>query len=240
MGRPSTLQAMHAWTHVAAASVGMLSLAIAARARSHDASHGCMRAWSDHVLRTLHIDVAIEDRNHGRYDEACVFVGLNQASLIDVALHYHASPVPTCGPMNIEFALVPFLGWAAWAVGYEPIVRQWPAQARRGIDRVERKLAAGRSVAISIEGRRSADGRLQPFKKGPVVLALRTGAPLVPVVFHDTADRLPYGEWRVRPGSVRVTFCEAIPTAGRSLDDRNELVAELRAIAERELGSREP
>lgn len=232
---PTTLQAMHAWAHVSVSSVAMLSLAIAARVHSTDASYRWVRAWSSRLLRTLDVDVEIEDRNQGRYDTACVFVGLNQSSLLEAALCHHAAPVPTCGVMNVEFALVPFLGLATWAIGYEPIVRQWPAQARRGLARVERKLAAGRSVVISIEGRRSVDGRLQPYKKGPVVLALRTGSPLIPVVFHDAAARLPYGEWRVRPGTVRVTLCHAIATAGRSLDERDALVAELRAIAEREL-----
>src|SRR5690242_4312298 len=234
---PSNGQAMHAWANVTAVSVGMLSLAIAARVHSPDACYRLVRAWSGRVLRMLDIDVEIEDRNEGRYDAPCVFVGLNQSSLLEVALCHHVAPVPMCGAMNIEFALVPFLGWATWASGFEPIVRQWPAQARRGLDRVERRLAAGRSVAISIEGRRSVDGRLQPFKKGPVILALRTGVPLVPVIFHDVAARLPYGEWRVRPGTVRVTFCEAIPTSGRSLDERDALIAELRSIAERELSS---
>ena len=88
---------------------------------------------------------------------------------------------------------------------------------------------------ISIEGRRSPDGALQPYKKGAAVMAIESGATIIPVVLRGTRERLPYGAWRVRPGTIEVDYLEAIETKGLTYEDRDELVARLRALAEAEL-----
>jgi 1-acyl-sn-glycerol-3-phosphate acyltransferase len=45
----------------------------------------------------------------------------------------------------------------------------------------------------------------------------------------------PRGDWRVRPGRLRVVFAAPFSLQGRTLDDRDAIVAELRAEAERTL-----
>jgi 1-acyl-sn-glycerol-3-phosphate acyltransferase len=82
---------------------------------------------------------------------------------------------------------------------------------------------------------RIAAWRLSPFKKGPVVLALRTGAPIVPIAFHGARERLPYGALCVRSGSITTRFCRPIETRGLSYADRDALVARLAEVAQREL-----
>jgi 1-acyl-sn-glycerol-3-phosphate acyltransferase len=47
-------------------------------------------------------------------------------------------------------------------------------------------LKAGRILIIDPEGTRSGDGRLQQGHAGVVILALRSGAPLLPVVFYGS------------------------------------------------------
>jgi 1-acyl-sn-glycerol-3-phosphate acyltransferase len=170
----------------------------------------------------------------GRY----VFVQLNQASLVEFLVFAPAIPVPYRAILNLEFALLPFLGWAAWAAGGIVVVRQWQRQSRRALSVAESHLFANGSVVISIEGRRSEDGSLSRYKKGPVLMAITTSAGLVPVTFHGARERLPVGEWRVRPGAVHLVFHAPIPTLGRSYADRDALVADLRALAERELSAR--
>jgi 1-acyl-sn-glycerol-3-phosphate acyltransferase len=51
---------------------------------------------------------------------------------------------------------------------------------RRGLE----VLAAGQILAVAPEGTRSKDGRLQPANSGVVLLALHSGAPLLPLVHH--------------------------------------------------------
>jgi 1-acyl-sn-glycerol-3-phosphate acyltransferase len=48
------------------------------------------------------------------------------------------------------------------------------------------RLKAGRMIIIDPEGTRSGDGHLQKGNPGAVLLALRSGAPILPVVFHGS------------------------------------------------------
>ena len=49
------------------------------------------------------------------------------------------------------------------------------------------------------EGTRGESYALRPFKKGPFVLAIGSGAPIVPVVIHGTIAVNPRGEFRASP-----------------------------------------
>jgi 1-acyl-sn-glycerol-3-phosphate acyltransferase len=225
-------------TGAALASMPLLGLTCAARLASEDAARAVLLACCSLMRRTLGVELTIEDENQGRGPPGpYVVVALNQTSLIKAFLLPAVYPGRLGSIINVEFALYPFLGWAFWAAGGIPIVRQWPAQARRGLARAERDLQQGKSIGISIEGRRSRDGQISKFKKGPVVLALRTGAPLLPLVFHGARERLPWGSFFVRPGPVTARLCRAIETRGLGYEHRDALVAQLEEIARRQLSS---
>ena len=66
------------------------------------------------------------------------------------------------------------------------IIRQWPAQAKRQIDRAATYVAKGGLVHLSAEGKRSEDGELNPYKKGPVVMALQSQKPIYPIYLVGT------------------------------------------------------
>jgi 1-acyl-sn-glycerol-3-phosphate acyltransferase len=203
---------------------------------SMSAANRLFRTWGRVLRRLLGVELELESRAPLDPHRAYAFVLLNQTSLVESML----APEFLCTGRrfrtfaNIEFLLMPLLGWAMWATGSIPVVRQWPAQRRRALDRAKAAMARGDSIYISMEGARSPAGLL-PYKSGPVRLALAAGAPLVPIVIHGARERLPLGQWRVRPGRVRVVLHEPIPTVGLSDDDVASLVARLRALAEREL-----
>lgn len=84
-------------------------------------------------------------------------------------------------------------------------------------------LAAGRALCVFPEGARSVDGRLRDFKKGPAVLALECGAPVVPAYIAGTHAAWGLLMRRPRPGRVAVRFgrpCTAaeLQAMGRALD----------------------
>lgn len=51
-------------------------------------------------------------------------------------------------------------------------------------------LAKGRALGIAPEGTRSKSGQMQQGKPGTIMLALKTGAPIVPVALTGTEDAL--------------------------------------------------
>lgn len=197
-------------------------------------SDALVRAWCLWARHVFGVKVDVVDHNAGAYDDRApvVFLQLNQTSLSETFVTTAALPPASLIFMNIEFAALPFIGWVLVSQGSVVVVRQWHAQARRAVDRAVDALRRGARFYMSIEGRRSPDGALGPYKKGAAVLAIRSGARIVPMVFHGARDVLPFGEWRVRPGRVRVELLPAIETEGLSYEDRHALVERLRELAQ--------
>ncbi|HEX6416921.1 MAG TPA: lysophospholipid acyltransferase family protein, partial [Acidimicrobiales bacterium] len=79
------------------------------------------------------------------------------------------------------------------ALGMIPIDRTGGDASARALDAAARVLGRGELFGIYPEGTRSRDGRLHRGHTGPARLALRTGAPLVPVGIVGTRDIQPPG-----------------------------------------------
>jgi 1-acyl-sn-glycerol-3-phosphate acyltransferase len=113
------------------------------------------------------------------------------------------------------------------SLGMVAIDRDDPARAIAALNGV---APAGQSFVVFPEGTRSRDGRLQPFKKGAFVLAIRLGLPVVPVTCIGTRRLMPRGSrLTVLPGDVEIVLDDPIPTAGLGFDDRDALAARARA-----------
>jgi 1-acyl-sn-glycerol-3-phosphate acyltransferase len=67
-------------------------------------------------------------------------------------------------------------------------------------------LRLGKAIYINPEGTRSKTGEIQPFKVGVGVLAVETGAPIVPVLIEGTFKVLRQGSIIPRPHDLKVTF----------------------------------
>jgi 1-acyl-sn-glycerol-3-phosphate acyltransferase len=227
------------WLAASAVTVLWLAPAVLLAKISRKTSLKLVKQWCRIELKIFGIKVAVTDRNHGRYcSPPYLYVILNQTSLSETWIVNSLLPTDFKAFMNIEFALIPLIGWLLWALGGVVIVRQWPSQSRQGMDKAERLLRAGGNLYMSIEGKRSPDGRLQPYKKGPAVLAIASKATIVPIVIHGAREVWPFGEWRVKPGKLEVVFCETISADALGPKDRHELTDRLRSIAERELAGR--
>jgi 1-acyl-sn-glycerol-3-phosphate acyltransferase len=85
------------------------------------------------------------------------------------------------------------------AIGMIPIDRSGGDASQRALDAAAGVLERGELFGIYPEGTRSRDGRLHKGHTGPARLALRTGAPLVPVGMVGTRDIQPPGAKAPRP-----------------------------------------
>ncbi len=84
-------------------------------------------------------------------------------------------------------------------------------------------LKLGKSVYINPEGTRSKTGELQPFKVGVGVLAVETGAPIVPVYIEGTYKSLKPGTVIPKPHKVNVYFGEPIKMDAYIKRKKNEM-----------------
>src|SRR5690606_20851909 len=92
------------------------------------------------------------------------------------------------------------------AMGMIPIDRGGGSAAERALDTAARVLEAGGFFGIYPEGTRSRDGKLHRGHTGPARLAMRTGAPIIPVGLRGTVRVQPPEAKLPRPfksGEVR-------------------------------------
>jgi 1-acyl-sn-glycerol-3-phosphate acyltransferase len=80
------------------------------------------------------------------------------------------------------------------------------AEAKQSVAAAELVLAKGVHITTFVEGTRSPDGRMLPFKKGPFFLAMGARALCIPVSIHGTEKILRKGSLLMHPGVAHVTF----------------------------------
>jgi len=91
---------------------------------------------------------------------------------------------------------------------------QREAGARQTLRYIGDLLAAGTSVLIFPEGRRSESGVIDTFRPGIGMIASRLAAPVVPVRIDGLQHVLGVGSHMARPGRVRVAFGAPIRLVG--------------------------
>ncbi len=120
--------------------------------------------------------------------------------------------------------------WAFREFGHVPVDRDNPRAAANTIDVGVELLAQDKALGIFPEGTRSPDGRLHKFRTGVARLALRTGAPVVPVGLIGTDKVLIEGDRRWHRSHVEVHYGPALDFSGRAEDERSS--RKLREVTE--------
>ncbi len=91
-----------------------------------------------------------------------------------------------------ELLEFPLTGWAFRIAGIHPVDRE--AADLDAFRTAMRILEAGQVLAVFPEGTRSRDGALQQVREGVGMLALRSGAPVLPVAVVDSDRAWPRGQ----------------------------------------------
>ena len=128
-----------------------------------------------------------------------------------------------------ELHKVPLMGTAFDIGGFVAVERGDRHKAFASVDVAAESLRQGNSFLIFPEGTRSRTGELLPFKKGGFVMALKAQVPVMPVAISGGRASMRKGSAIVRPVTVTVRIGDPIPTAGMTIDDRDELIERTRA-----------
>lgn len=116
-----------------------------------------------------------------------LIIAVNHVNFIDSPIAFtHMYPRPVTALVKAETWKNPLLG---------PLFSMWGCiPIRRGeadlaaFQAAQQALAAGKLMAMAPEGTRSGDGCLQKGYPGLALLALRSGAPVMPAAFHGVEN----------------------------------------------------
>jgi len=131
-----------------------------------------------------------------------VILAANHSSNLD-ALVIGSWIIPTLGRRihwlgKKELFAWPIVGWTAANGGVHPVDRD--AADVEAFRLAKRILDEGNILFVFPEGTRSPDGSLQEARDGVAVLAMRTGAPIVPIAIAGSARVWPRKQKLPRPG----------------------------------------
>ena len=187
--------------------------------------------WSQAIVRIgyrlIGIRILATGQDNVPANTACIFLA-NHVSNLDPPALLPRIPGRTSAFLKKSLMKVPVFGFALKLGEFIPVSRDGSASgAQESVAAARRILAKGIHITTFVEGTRSPDGRLLPFKKGPFFLAMQTGAPCIPVSIFGTESLMAKGSQRIRPGAAHIVFHP--PVLPADFATREELSEAVRA-----------
>jgi 1-acyl-sn-glycerol-3-phosphate acyltransferase len=130
----------------------------------------------------------------------------NHVSNLDPPITIPLIPKRTSVMVKKELFKFPILGRAMHMGSLVPIDRGNRDAGIESVKVAKEVVQQGLNMTIYIEGKRSFDGKLLRFKKGPFYLAMECGVPVVPITITGTHYVMPKGRFAIKPGIVTVNF----------------------------------
>jgi 1-acyl-sn-glycerol-3-phosphate acyltransferase len=149
-------------------------------------------------VRTVGLEQLDSQRNY-------VFMS-NHVSNIDPPIMVPLIPRRTSVMVKKELFNYPLLGKTMRLGSLVPVDRGNREAGIAAVRAASAVLRKGINMMIYVEGHRSFDGRLLPFKKGPFYLAMECGVAVVPVTIAGSHYVMPKGRFAIKPGTVTVVF----------------------------------
>ena len=181
--------------------------------------------WADCVLWWLKVTCNLRYEVKGREhipSTPSIILCKHQSAWETIALQCIFPP--QVWVLKRELLMLPFLGWALWAVGSIPIDRSSGREAlKKLVNHGKDRLKRGLWVVIFPEGTRTAPGARGKYHIGGAWLASHSNSTVVPVAHN--AGRF----WRKSsilkyPGVIQVVIGAPIETTGLKPDAVNKLV----------------
>jgi 1-acyl-sn-glycerol-3-phosphate acyltransferase len=133
-----------------------------------------------------------------------VLLVANHSSVLDPPLIGGATRRKLCFLAKAELFGVPLFGALIRRLNARPVRRD--GSDPRALKDALKVLEAGEALLVFPEGTRGPEGVLRDAKPGAGMLAVMSGAVVVPVYISGTGRALPRGQALPRPAKVRVRF----------------------------------
>ena len=188
-----------------------------------------LRRWSWALLRPTGMAVNVHNPHEVEFvDGQRHMLMCNHSSLYDIPLSFVALPGSIRMLTKKELFRIPLFGAGLRAGEFVSIDRANLKTAMADLENARKKMESGIVLWVAPEGTRSKDGRLQPFKKGAIRLAIDMSAIIVPLGIDGINNVLPANTADLYiNGAVDVRVGEPIDAGRYDRTDYKKLMAEL-------------
>lgn len=181
--------------------------------------------WARFLSVFSRIKVTVSGLENIPKDKAVILVANHQGAA-DILLLLAKLPVLFRFAIKKELFKIPVFGIYLKLAGYFSIDRKVVLSAYRTVGKITEIIKQGENVLIFPEGTRSKTGELGRFKRGSLLAALKSGAPIVPIAISGSFKIMPRGTFLIHPHPVKLTIGQPINIA--SEEDYDNKVAEVR------------
>jgi 1-acyl-sn-glycerol-3-phosphate acyltransferase len=169
------------------------------------------------------VGVRVNVKGVDRIPKGTVIFAANHTSAADAPAVVGAIPRRIAVLLKRSLFGYPIVGQAFHLAQFIPVDRFNRDSAIISLEKATEALKGGQSFLIYPEGTRSPDGRLQEFKKGTAVMAIKAGVPLVPIACSNAHRVMKKREMKIYPGEILVEFLSPIDSTSYTLEQREEL-----------------
>jgi 1-acyl-sn-glycerol-3-phosphate acyltransferase len=183
--------------------------------------------WAHSIMAVCGVRIKVAGAEKIRDPRGIVYLA-NHASMFDIwaLMGWLPGQLRFVGKKEINY--VPVLGWLWKYSGNIPIDRKTPKKYVQSLETARRSILAGNCIVMYPEGTRTADGRLQEFKRGPFSLAVKANARIVPVTINGSFRLMKKGSFKILPGTIDIVVHDPIPTGDGGKDEELGLMTAVR------------
>ncbi len=203
-------------------------------AERDELAHKEAMRWGFKVINFAKIKVTVIGEENIPKDKGVLFVGNHQSNL-DIPIIMGFINKPKGFIAKVELAKIPILSKWMKYLGCVFIDRSDVRQSLLAINQGAENLKKGISMVIFPEGTRSKDGILGDFKPGSLKLAIKAGAPVIPVTLNGSVNILPKKGFIIRPTEVKIIISPPVVLEKALQKDSNALAEAVRNIIQENL-----
>lgn len=188
---------------------------------------GMWGAWTGVRLAGIRVETVGLDK----LDFGLTYIFMsNHVSNVDPPILLPLIPRRTSVMVKKELFRYPILGRVMRFGSLVPVDRGNRESGIAAVRAAAEVIREGVNMSIYVEGHRSFDGKLLPFKKGPFYLAEECGVPIVPVTIVGSHYVMPKKRFAIKPGTVTVIFHR--PIEPKDFGSRDCLMEKVRKAIE--------
>ncbi len=211
------------WTFIAI----LISLTCA-RISGQERAHNFGIFWGKSCLKLAGLKLTITGTEHLPSHGPVIYAS-NHQSNFDIPIMYAGLPIQFRWLAKQELFDIPFFGSAMKHSGYIPIDRSNRRKSMESFEQAARKIKNGTSVIIFPEGTRTADGNVQPFKKGALLLAAKARVPVVPITIKGSFQVQSKDSLKIHSGPLELVISPPLDTTGMKSKDIEVLTEKIHA-----------